>query len=144
MGRYARPTGSIVMTGVTQKVAPIHREFWEFNQSWLNYVNDTWIPDYSRVQKDKTNSPIITEFIERATKAFQGRGITTRLVKAYISIQEPKDSAAFAIQDGYDDHYPHVHGQSDQTTLIHYLQPGDKPAPLDVFEDGECDRYYLP
>jgi hypothetical protein len=125
-------------------MAPISKEYWEFNQSWLDYVKENWILDYSRVQRDKTNSPIITEFIERATSAFQDRGIPTNFVKAYISIQEPKESALLAVKDGYDDLYPHVHGQSNATTLIHYLQPGDKPAPLDIFEDGEVIETIYP
>ena len=79
-----------------------------------------------------------------ATKAFQGKSIPARFVKTYISIQVPKDEAPFAFKDGYDDHYPHTHAPSDATTLIHYLQPGDKPAPLDVFEDGEVIETIYP
>ena len=130
--------------GVTQKATPIIREYWEFNQSWLDYVKENWISDLSRVQKDKTGSKIIIEFIERATIAFKDRGIPTRVVKAYISIQVPKESAAMAVQEGYDDHYPHVHGQSNATTLIHYLQPGDNPAPLDIFENKEVVETIYP
>jgi hypothetical protein len=125
-------------------VPPVLREYWEFSQSWLDYVTDTWIPDYSRVQKDKTNSLIATEFKERATKAFKDRGIPTRLVKMYISIQIPKESAVSAVKDGYDDLYPHTHGQSDATTLIHYLQPGDKPAPLDIFDGDDIVETIYP
>lgn len=132
--------------GAAQKVAPIFREYWEFNQSWLDYVNENWIPELGRVQKQNNRSPepTIKDFIERATIAFKGRDIPTRVVKAYISIQIPKESADFSIQDGYDDQYPHVHGQSNATTLIHYLQPGDKPAPLDIFENGEVIETIYP
>ncbi len=122
----------------------IFKEYWEFSQSWLDYVNDRWIPALGRVQKDKTNSPIITEFRERSTKAFNDRGITTGKVWTYISIQVPKDSASLSFKDGYDDSYPHTHAPADATTLIHYLQPGDKPAPLDLFDGDEVVETIYP
>lgn len=125
-------------------MTPLYREYWEFNQSWLDYINEKWIPALDRVQKDKTNSPIITEFRDRSRQAFEDRGIPARVVWTYISIQIPKDSAPKSFKDGYDNQYPHTHAPTDATTLVHYLQPGDKPAPLDIFEDGEVVETIYP
>jgi len=118
-------------------MAPILREYWEFRPEWLEYVKDNWNGS-GRVQKDKSESAEIMDFRRAATQAFNGRGIPTRFVKTFISLQIPKTG------EGYDDLYPHTHAPADATTLIHYLQPGDKPAPLDIFEDGEVIETIYP
>jgi len=123
--------------------SPIFRENWEFNQLWLDYVNDTW-KGTGRVERDSSHSTINTEFRQRARQAFEGQGIPTTNIWTYISIQVPKDSASLSVKDGYDDQYPHTHEPATATTLIHYLQPGDKPAPLDIFEDGEVVETIYP
>jgi len=105
----------------------IHKEHWPFRQSWLDYVIRTW-QGVGRVEQIKTDTPESIEFKERAFEAFFNQGIDFRYVKAYISIQVPKDGT------GYDDGYPHIHYPLDAITLVHYLQPGDVPAPLHIFE----------
>ena len=107
----------------------IHKEHWPFRQSWLDYVTRTW-QGKGRVEQIKDDSPESIEFKERAFKAFFNQGIDFRYVKAYVSIQVPKDGI------GYDEGYPHIHYPLDAITLVHYLQPGDVPAPLHIF-DGD-------
>lgn len=62
-----------------------------------------------------------------AREAFAGK-IGFRHVKTWVSIQRPEDG------DGYTKGYPHVHYPLDAMTLVHYLQPGDNPAPLIIGE----------
>lgn len=110
--------------------APVFKEYWPFKESWLNYVKQEW-HDTGRVQL--VNDPTLErlEFHDTAWEAFNRRGIDFNYVKTYLSVQIPKTG------EGYDDQFPHVHYPLYATTLIHYLQPGDKPAPLDILEGDE-------
>ena len=107
----------------------IHKEHWAFNPDWLAYVKQSWKGN-GRVEEIHHHSPVSLQFKERAERAFSEYGLTFSRVKTYISIQVPKDGT------GYDDGYPHIHYPLDAITLVHYLQPGDVPAPLHIF-DGE-------
>jgi hypothetical protein len=119
----------------------IHKEYWGFNPDWLDYVKRSWIPDLQgdgRVQQIKYDSKESQEFKERAAVAFSNYGLTFRTVKTYLSIQIPKQGA------GYDDGYPHIHYPLNATTLVHYLQPGDVPAPLHIFDDEKVIEEFYP
>tara|TARA_R110000822_G_scaffold77081_3_gene185099 strand:+ start:580 stop:1047 length:468 start_codon:yes stop_codon:yes gene_type:complete len=119
----------------------IHREYWTFNPKWLEYVKNTWVPNLEgdgRVQQIKTETPESTEFKERARQAFEARGVQFKTVKTYLSIQIPKDG------QGYDDGYPHIHYPLDAMTLVHYLQTGDKPAPLHIINTGTVIEEVIP
>ena len=105
-------------------------EYWDFNQDWLNYVKSSW-QRIGRVELVNDDSKERIAFRERARLAFISQGIPVSFVKTYLSVQEPEEG------EGYASQYPHIHYPLDATTLIHYLQPGDVPAPLDVFDGTE-------
>lgn len=44
----------------------------------------------------------------------------------------------------YDKGYPHVHANESATTLVLYLDPGDKPAPLDIFDGDDVVETIYP
>lgn len=54
-------------------------------------------------------------------------------IKTWVSVQVPEDG------DGYAHGYPHTHEPADGVTLVHYLDPGDVPAALEIFS-AESDR----
>lgn len=107
----------------------IHKEEWTYNQEWLDYVNETW-SGAGRVQLVSDDSKARLSFQARAEKAFLSQGVSLKAVKTWISIQEPEEG------EGYAAGFPHVHHPLAATTLVHYLDPGDIPAPLDIF-NGE-------
>lgn len=115
----------------------IHKEYWDFNPDWFDYVERTWV-EGGRVQQVKADTRESEEFRARAYSAFIAQDIPVKYVKAYISIQVPKEG------EGYDVGYPHIHYPLDATTLVHYLQPGDKPAPLHIIVDGEVVEEIIP
>ena len=115
----------------------IDKEHWEYNQHWLDYVNRTWI-EGGRVQQIKEDSKESDEFRERAEKAFSQRNIPFKYVKTWISIQVPKKG------EGYDIGYPHIHYPLTGTTLVHYLEPGDNPAPLHIIVDDKVVEEVYP
>lgn len=109
----------------------ISKQTWDFHPEWLEHVKRTWKEGIGRVQQVKEETPETLAFKEKAREAFIKEGIKIKsYIKTYISIQKPEDG------DGYAKDYPHIHYPLDATTLVHYLEPGDKPAPLDIF-DGD-------
>lgn len=115
----------------------LDREYWEFHPEWLEYVKRTW-EGRGRVEQIKDDSPENAAFTKRAIEAFKERRIMVRKLKTYLSIQKPSDGK------GYDVGYPHIHYPDTATSLIHYLQPGDKPSTLDVFENGHIVERITP
>lgn len=107
----------------------IHRERWELRHDWLAYVQRIW-KGLGRVELVSDDSPERLSFQARARRAFEERGIPARTVKTWVSVQTPEPG------EGYAEQYPHTHSPSSGVTLVHYLQPGDVPAPLDIF-DGD-------
>lgn len=105
----------------------LNKERWPFRPEWLEYVKRTW-EGRGRVEQIVVETTESLEFKEAARAAFERQGVPVRHVKTYLSTQVPAEG------DGYDALYPHIHYPLNATTLIHYLQPGDKPAPLDVLE----------
>jgi len=115
----------------------IHKEQWGFNPEWLDYVKRTWV-DGGRVQMIQEESKEANAFKERATQAFIDNNIPVKKVKTWVSIQVPKEG------EGYDIGYPHIHYPLNATTLVHYLQPGDNPAPLHIIVDDEVVEEVYP
>jgi len=115
----------------------IEREQWDFHPEWLDYVKRSW-EGRGRVEQIKVETSESLAFKARATRAFEDHGIPVKTVKTYLSVQVPKTG------DGYDEHYPHIHYPLNATTLVHYLQPGDIPAPLNILEDGEVIESIVP
>jgi hypothetical protein len=117
----------------------LDREYWDFRPEWLDYVRRTW-EGRGRVEQIKVQTEESLAFRERARKAFDSRGIKFKTVKTYLSTQVPVEG------DGYDVDYPHIHYPLYATSLIHYLQPGDVPAPLDILtaKDGEVIETIYP
>ena len=116
----------------------IDKETWEFNQDWLDFVNASWLPDTGRVQQIKEHNELTTAFMEKARESFKSKGLNHRIIKVWISIQEPNEG------DGYEEGYPHIHYPLNGNTLVHYLDPGDKPAPLHILVDGEVVEEVYP
>lgn len=108
-------------------------EHWEYRPEWLEWVRAAWIPDMGRVQQQyPRGSSHVAEreaFADRATRAFLSKEIPVRWLKTWVSVQLPEAG------DGWPHGYPHVHYPLDGTTLVHYLDPGDRPAPLVLFDD---------
>jgi hypothetical protein len=105
----------------------LDREYWEFRQDWLEYVRRVW-QGRGRVEEIRDELPERLSFQARARKAFEARNIPCGQVKTWVNVQVPVDT------DGYAPGYPHTHEPKNAMTLVHYLYPGDKPAPLDVFQ----------
>lgn len=107
----------------------IHREYWDFRPDWLDYVRRVW-KGQGRVESVRDDTPERLAFEERARQAFESLEIPFTLIKTWVNVQVPKEG------EGYDDGYPHTHEPKHATTLVHYLYPGNDPAPLDIF-DGD-------
>ena len=105
----------------------LDKEYWDYHPEWLEYVKKTW-EGRGRVEQIKVQTEESLSFREMARSAFIKKGIPCKHVKTYLSVQVPVEG------EGYDEQYPHIHYPLNGTTLIHYLQPGDIPAPLDVLE----------
>ncbi len=88
-----------------------------------------WKPGIGRVQEMKDESWLRDEFRKLATQWFTAQGIPTARVRVWLNIQEPDDGPGM-----YDQGYPHVHADTTATTLVLYLDPGDRPAELHVFD----------
>lgn len=115
----------------------LDREYWEFRQDWLDYARRMWKGN-GRVEKITDDSPERLSFQSRAKQAFESRGIPCETTKTWVNVQVPND------RDGHAEGYPHTHWPQTAFTLVHYLYPGDKPAPLDVFEGNEVIETIYP
>ena len=105
----------------------LDKEYWDYHPEWLEYVKRTW-EGRGRVEQIKVQTEESLAFRDRAKRAFKERRVIFSHVKTYLSTQVPEKG------EGYAELYPHIHYPLTATTLIHYLQPGDIPAPLDVLE----------
>lgn len=115
----------------------IHKEYWEFRPDWLQYTLRVW-NGKGRVNQRKEDSPERLSFCKRAEKAFRDYGFPVKRVKTWVSIQNPSEG------EGYCDEYPHVHHPLNGLTLVHYLDPGDEPAPLHIIVDDEVVEEVVP
>lgn len=114
----------------------IHREYWDIHPEWADFVRDYWV-EGGRVQQVK-DDPRVIPFKCRAKEAFDGLNISYSHIKTWVNCQVPKNG------EGYDIGYPHQHYPLKGTTLVHYLYPGNVPAPLDIFEDGKVVETVYP
>lgn len=108
--------------------SPIRREFWE-QLGLLDYVARTW-KGAGRVEIVSDDTPERQRFVERAHRAFTEAGFPVARIRTWVNVQVPRDGP------GYDPGYPHVHQDNRALTLVHYIDPGDVPAALDIL-DGE-------
>lgn len=115
----------------------IHKEEWGFNPALLDYVKKTW-KGTGRVELVNDGSIERLLFKQKAESSFRALGFPVRQVKTWVSIQKPESG------DGYAEQYPHVHYPLDGLTLVHYLQAGDVPANLDIFEGDEVVESVVP
>jgi len=76
--------------------------------------------------------------MKRAIRSVERLAFPIDYVKTYLSVQKPETG------DGYAEQYPHTHEPPNGLTLVHYLQPGDKPAPLDIFDGDEVIETIYP
>ncbi len=103
-------------------------------QSWeplglLPYVERVW-QGVGRVEKVSDDSPERKRFMDRAWQAFVEVGFPIKRIRTWVNVQVPLAGG------GYDPGYPHVHADDKALTLVHYIDPGDRPAPLDIL-DGD-------
>lgn len=115
----------------------IDREYWELRPDWLDYVKSVWKGN-GRVEQIKEQTLESLSFRDRAAQAFEQRGVPIQSIKTWVCVQAP------CLGEGYDEGYPHTHEPKHATTLVHYLDPGDQPAPLDIFNGDEVVETIYP
>lgn len=99
-------------------------------EEWREYILSKWRGD-GRVEELTDSDPTLDAIRERATRAFVARGIRCKRLRTWANVMLPTTGV------GYDAGYPHVHQNTRATTLVHYLDPGDVPCPLHIF-DGDA------
>lgn len=114
----------------------MRRETWE-PLGLLPYVERVW-HGVSGVQRVEDESPERKRFIDRAWQAFEEAGFPIRRLRTWINVQVP------LVGQGYDPGYPHVHQRDDALTLVHYIDPGDVPALLDILDGGRVTETVTP
>lgn len=115
----------------------IHTEEWDFRQDWLDYVSQSW-QGTGRVELTYDDSQERASFAAKATEAFSNLGVKVKNIKTYRCVQESEDG------EGYIDGHPHYHQPIKAYTLVHYLYPGENPAKLDIFKDGQIVESITP
>ncbi len=103
-------------------------EMWE-PLGLLAYVERVW-KGAGRVEQVSDDTPERARFMDRAWRSFADQGFPIIRIRTWVNVQIPRD------EPGYDPGYPHVHQHEQALTLVHYIDPGDKPAPLDIL-DGD-------
>ncbi len=115
----------------------VYKERWELRSEWADFIRDFWKDGAGRVQEVK-DDPRVVPFIEAANASFYRLGVRFLRTRAWVNCQVP------VIGDGYDHGFPHIHPQSYAMTAVHYLVPGDKPAPLHIFDGDEVVEEIYP
>jgi hypothetical protein len=98
------------------------------------------VADRGRVQQQypaPDEHPCRPEFEARAARSFAARGRKGK-IKTWVSVQQMEPG------DGFAEHYPHVHYPLTGLTLVHYLQTGDTPAPLQILDGDEVIEEIAP
>lgn len=103
----------------------------------LDYVEQVW-KGLGRVERVEDDSPECRRFMDRAHKAFVEAGFPVKRIRTWVNVQVPSPG------EGYDPGYPHVHQDERALTLVHYIDPGDVPAPLDILDDGRVVETITP
>jgi hypothetical protein len=104
----------------------LHREHWgPPPQSWIDYAVKNRVETGGILTKMTGKFP---EFENVAKAALLRQGFPVKTLTSWINTHQPTAGV------GYEKGYPHAHKNNDGLVLIHYLLPGDVPAPLDVFE----------
>lgn len=107
----------------------IRREWWG-PHSWKDYALRVW-KGLGRVEEIKGDSKERLEFVERAKRSFIENDVPVKRIRTWVNVMPPSD------EKGYDKGYPHVHHDDTATTLVHYMDCGDKPPNLDIFIGDE-------
>jgi len=115
----------------------IYREIWPHREEWLDFVKRTWV-DGGRVQQVKNQIDECLDFKNKAKSSYDSLGIDYKEIKTWVSVQVPKNGK------GYDVGYPHIHYPLHGLTLVHYLDPGDKPAQLHIIKNDEVVEEIYP
>lgn len=103
----------------------------------LDYVLRVW-KGTGRVERQDDDSPERARFIARAWQAFEEAGYPIARLRTWVNLQIPREGP------GYDPGYPHVHQDERALTLVHYIDPGDAPAPLDILEGEQVVETVYP
>lgn len=114
----------------------IRREVWE-PLDLLEYVLRVWRGD-GRVERVDDRSDELERFKTRAWQSFRAAEFPIARIRTWVNVQIPREG------EGYDPGYPHVHQNDTALTLIHYIDPGDKPAPLDIIEGQQVVETIYP
>lgn len=94
----------------------------ELLNEWLAFAVRVWKPGIGTIQQCDAPQSF-------RDWAWSQLGEIKRL-RTWTNIQHAEEG------EGYATGYPHVHHNENGTTLVLYLDPGDKPADLHIF-DGE-------
>lgn len=119
--------------------APSFIEFWDSPLKDLRrYVVGRWKEGIGRVQEVRDDSPERLAFAEMAKANFEKRGVPVVRLRTWLNVQLPDPG------EGYDKGYPHVHADETAVTLVHYIDPGDVPADLHIFDGDEVEHVITP
>lgn len=128
-----------MMVGPGCDLGPIflRRETWE-PLGLLEYVLRTW-KGLGRVEQiNSDDSPEHLRFVERCWQSFRDADFPITRLRTWVNVMPPTTAT------GYDQGYPHVHQHNQALTLVHYIDPGDLPAPLDILDDGKIVETIIP
>ena len=115
----------------------IEREHWgPPPEHWIRFAVDNEVHNGGILSRMRVGQ--LPDFDERAREAFKAHGFPVHGMTEWINIHAPR------AETGYEKHYPHTHCNNDGLALILYLQAGDKPAPLDVFDGDEVVESIYP
>lgn len=116
---------------------PLAREHWgPPPQHWIDFAVDNRVETGGILSRMTGKFP---EFEAAAREGLKRQGFPVKTVTMWINTHQPKKEV------GYEKGYPHAHNNNDGLVLIHYLVPGDVPAPLDVLnDDGSLAEQIFP
>lgn len=117
-------------------MASVRTQTWE-PLDLLAYVNCVW-KGIGRVEKVDDDSPERRRFVERSHRAFIEIGFPVARIRTWVNVMPPVSGT------GYDPGYPHVHQDDRALTLVHYIDPGDAPAPLDILDGDKVVETIIP
>jgi hypothetical protein len=104
-------------------------------QHWLDFAKAN-VRDGARVKVCPIDD--LPDFKDRCLTGFEEHGWDVGEIIFYVNTMKPDTKT------GFDDGYPHTHNNAGTLAIIHYIQPGDVPAPLEILENGEIVESIYP
>ena len=112
-------------------------ETWNPIPGLYEYILHTWRGE-GRVEEVFDDSKERLAFVNRAKQSFGSNAFKVRRLRTWLNVMLPSDAS------GYDKGYPHVHNNTAAMTLVHYVDVGDKPPALDLFEGDDVVETITP